>query len=383
MRFDEIADSINDRVEDPSKSGVQRYVGLEHLDPDSLVLRRWGSPEEVESTKLRFQRGDIIFGKRRAYQRKLAVADFEGICSAHAMVLRAKPGAVVPAFLPFFIQSDTFMERAEAISVGSLSPTINWKMLAAEVFALPPLEQQLRYVDVLGPSSRLRDLTEDCLQHGHRILAAWLESSWRSASRSAGMGTFRDVATHIDAGSSPSSESRPPGLGEYGVLKVSAVGDWGFVATESKTIDAAKFIPALAVQPGDILATRANANPSGIARMCIVEATPARLMLSDKTWRLRLDPAVAAFAPLIVSLAKCSAFRKYIHGALNGTEAKNLSQESLLAAPFPAIRRYDGLQRLNAELTTLLAMIRSIRLRQDQTARVFRSLQHIAFDEVS
>lgn len=147
VRFDQIATQINDRVDTPAEAGVERYVGLEHLDPDSLRIRRWGEPTDVESTKLRFQPGDIIFGKRRVYQRKVAVADFEGICSAHAMVLRAKPGTVLPEFLPFFMQSDLFMERALSISVGSLSPTINWKALAAEEFLLPPIQEQARLVE--------------------------------------------------------------------------------------------------------------------------------------------------------------------------------------------------------------------------------------------
>ena len=150
VRFDQIATQINDRVDNPAEAGVDRYVGLEHLDPDSLRIRRWGEPTDVESTKLRFQPGDIIFGKRRVYQRKVAVADFEGICSAHAMVLRAKPGAVLPEFLPFFMQSDLFMERALSISVGSLSPTINWKALAAEEFLLPPIQEQARLVDMFS-----------------------------------------------------------------------------------------------------------------------------------------------------------------------------------------------------------------------------------------
>ncbi|MBN0927048.1 restriction endonuclease subunit S, partial [Pseudomonas aeruginosa] len=84
------------------------------------------------------------------YQRKLGVAEFDGICSAHAMVLRAKPDVVLPAFLPFFMQSDLFMSRAVEISVGSLSPTINWKTMAVQEFVLPPLEEQQRAVHFLS-----------------------------------------------------------------------------------------------------------------------------------------------------------------------------------------------------------------------------------------
>ena len=148
VRFDRIAHNIAERVE-PAQADTDIYVGLEHLDPDSLRLNRWGTPSDVEGTKLRFYPGDVIFGRRRAYQRKLAVAETEGICSAHAMVLRAKPDVCLPEFLPFFLQSDRFFERAMAISVGSLSPTINWKTLAVQEFPLPPLDEQRRIAEIL------------------------------------------------------------------------------------------------------------------------------------------------------------------------------------------------------------------------------------------
>lgn len=148
-RFDQIATNVNVRIDNPSESGMEYYVGLEHLDADSLKIRRWGTPNDVEATKLMFKKGDIIFGRRRAYQRKLGVAEFDGICSAHAMVLRAKPEVVHPEFLPLFMQSDLFMNRAVEISVGSLSPTINWKTMAIQEFALPSMEVQGRILSLL------------------------------------------------------------------------------------------------------------------------------------------------------------------------------------------------------------------------------------------
>ena len=165
-RFDQMATNVNVRIDNPSESGMEHYVGLEHLDADSLKIRRWGTPDDVEATKLMFKKGDIIFGRRRAYQRKLGVAEFDGICSAHAMVLRAKPDVVIPEFLPFFMQSDIFMNRAVEISVGSLSPTINWKTMAVQEFALPPIEDQLRIVGLLREIERNSDdlisLVERC-----------------------------------------------------------------------------------------------------------------------------------------------------------------------------------------------------------------------------
>ncbi|MEI7636532.1 MAG: restriction endonuclease subunit S [Syntrophus sp. (in: bacteria)] len=148
MPFGVFADSINERVE-PSEAAEDIYVGLEHLAPQNLHIRRWGKGSDVIGTKLRFRKGDIIFGRRRAYQRKLAVTEFDGICSAHAMVVRAKSNMVLPEFLPFLMMSDRFMNRAVEISVGSLSPTINWKTLRLEEFDLPPLDQQRRLAEIL------------------------------------------------------------------------------------------------------------------------------------------------------------------------------------------------------------------------------------------
>ncbi|MCC5841882.1 MAG: restriction endonuclease subunit S [Opitutales bacterium] len=148
VRFDQLAQSVNERVE-PAKEPEAIYVGLEHLETQNLHIRKWGQGSDVTGAKLRFRKGDIIFGRRRAYQRKLAVAEFDGICSAHAMVVRATPEIVLPEFLPFLMMSDRFMNRAVEISVGSLSPTINWKTLKLEEFDLPPLDQQRRLAEIL------------------------------------------------------------------------------------------------------------------------------------------------------------------------------------------------------------------------------------------
>ncbi|MGD9744803.1 MAG: restriction endonuclease subunit S [Verrucomicrobiales bacterium] len=148
MAFGDFAESIAKRAE-PKDAQEEIYVGLEHLDPQCLHIRRWGKGSDVIGGKLRFRKGDIIFGKRRAYQRKLAVAEFGGICSAHAMVIRARPDKVLPEFLPFLMMSDRFMNRAVEISVGSLSPTINWTTLKLETFDLPPLDQQRRIAEIL------------------------------------------------------------------------------------------------------------------------------------------------------------------------------------------------------------------------------------------
>lgn len=159
VKFGDIAKHISKRVE-PSETDLEIYVGLEHLDPDSLKIKRHGVPSDVEGQKLLVKKGQIIFGKRRAYQRKVAVADWDCICSAHAMVLEANPKNVIPEFLPFFMQSDVFMERAVAVSEGSLSPTIKWKILSEQKFLIPLKEKQETLLNVLSDVDRNIDALE-------------------------------------------------------------------------------------------------------------------------------------------------------------------------------------------------------------------------------
>ena len=148
VKFGDIAKSVSKRVE-PSKTELEKYVGLEHLDSDSLKIKRHGVPSDVKGQKLLVRKGQIIFGKRRAYQRKVAVADWDCICSAHAMVLEAIPEKILPKFLPFLMQSDVFMNRAMKISEGSLSPTIKWKTLEQQTFAIPGKIKQTALLNLL------------------------------------------------------------------------------------------------------------------------------------------------------------------------------------------------------------------------------------------
>ena len=148
MKFGDIAKHISKRVE-PSETDLEIYVGLEHLDPDSLKIKRHGVPSDVEGQKLLVKKGQIIFCKRRAYQRKVAVADWDCICSTDAMILEANPDNVIPEFLPFFMQSDEFVNRVIAHSEGSLSPRIKWKVLAEQKFLFPNKNIQEQLLNLL------------------------------------------------------------------------------------------------------------------------------------------------------------------------------------------------------------------------------------------
>jgi type I restriction enzyme S subunit len=124
-------------------------LGLEHLDSGNLTVTRFGSEVAPIGEKLLMKKGDVLFGKRRAYQKKVAIAPFDGIFSAHGMVLRPREDIVDKNFFPLFIASDSFLDAAIKISVGSLSPTINWSALKELKFNLPNLDEQRSLAEIL------------------------------------------------------------------------------------------------------------------------------------------------------------------------------------------------------------------------------------------
>lgn len=154
-RFDEIAINSTQKKK-PTEEDKVYYIGLEHIDPGCFDVVRWGSDIAPTGDKLLMQKGDVLFGKRRAYQRKVAIAPFDGIFSAHGMVLRPNLKVIDANYFPFFISSDKFMDVAIRISVGGLSPTINWKDLAKQEFELPSLEEQKVLADKLWAAYRLK-----------------------------------------------------------------------------------------------------------------------------------------------------------------------------------------------------------------------------------
>lgn len=148
VAFGDIATNVTARAE-PTPEGSPMYIGLEHLDPDSLNVTRWGSEVDLVGTKMRMRSGDVLFARRNPHLRRVAVAPFDGLFSAHGLVLRANAGVALQPFLAVFMSSDLFMDRANRIAVGSISRTINWRDLAVQEFDLPPIDEQTRIAELL------------------------------------------------------------------------------------------------------------------------------------------------------------------------------------------------------------------------------------------
>ena len=130
-----------------SKDGYP-IVGLEHLIPEEITLTAWDEGSENTFTKM-FRKGNVLFGRRRAYLKKAAVAPFDGICSGDITVIEAKPDRILPELLPFIIQNDALFDFAVGKSAGSLSPRVKWEHLKNYEFELPDMDKQRELASLL------------------------------------------------------------------------------------------------------------------------------------------------------------------------------------------------------------------------------------------
>ena len=150
VKFGEVVKNVNQVERGPEAKGIERIVGLEHIDPENLHIQRWNSVADGTSFTRKFVPGQTLFGKRRAYQRKVAYAEFEGICSGDILTYESKNRKVLlPELLPFICQSDAFFDHALDTSAGSLSPRTSWTALKDFEFPLPPLDEQKRIAEIL------------------------------------------------------------------------------------------------------------------------------------------------------------------------------------------------------------------------------------------
>jgi type I restriction enzyme S subunit len=135
--LDDLAEEVRRGV-DPSEVDPETpYFGLEHLPRKSIALNEWGTARDVQSTKLAFKRGEILFGKIRPYFHKVGVAPVDGVCSSDAIVIVPKEQEFFPAVL-CCVSSKAFVDHATQTSQGTKMPRANWGVLVKYPLPLPP-----------------------------------------------------------------------------------------------------------------------------------------------------------------------------------------------------------------------------------------------------
>jgi len=144
-------------------------VGLEHLIPGQITLTTWGNSSDSTFSKV-FRKGQVLFGRRRAYLKKAAVAPFDGLCSGDITVIEAKETLIFPDLLPFIIQNDAFFDYAVGKSAGSLSPRVKWEHLKKYEFELPDMAEQRKLAELLWGMMEAKEAYQELLRQTDELV---------------------------------------------------------------------------------------------------------------------------------------------------------------------------------------------------------------------
>jgi len=150
-KFGDVAIQQKENV-DRENTDLTKYVKGEHMGSEDLHLRSWGelTDEYLGPAFIRkFEKGDVLYGSRRTYLRKVVIAPFSGITSNTTFAIKANENNIDKKLLPFIMMSEGFTENSIKNSKGSVNPYINWKDIAKYEFLLPPKEQQAKLAELL------------------------------------------------------------------------------------------------------------------------------------------------------------------------------------------------------------------------------------------
>ncbi|HEX4114820.1 MAG TPA: restriction endonuclease subunit S [Solirubrobacteraceae bacterium] len=324
VAFGEVVRNVNQNVRDPEPKGIDRVIAMEHLDPGELKIGRWGSLSDGTTFTRRVTPGQTLFGKRRAYQRKVAYAEFDAICSGDILTFEADETQILPEFLPFLAQSDKFFDHALGTSAGSLSPRTNWRDLSNFEFDLPPVDEQKRIADLVWS-----------VEHHRRSLSA-LRASLAA-------GTDQHLSSQLSPGDNDisayanilvgfafvsSSFLRQPSSSSRRLLRGINIGvgvtRWATSDTvhwaDTLTERTAKYV----LRAGDVVVPMDRPFTAD-GRLRWAELTDAEngTLLVQRVARLR--PRDRAYAPLVRAIVRSTPFQSALNGSLTGSFAPHLA----------------------------------------------------------
>jgi restriction endonuclease S subunit len=191
---------------DRNSDAVDRYIAGEHMNSEDLHIRQWGifnGQYLGPAFRRKFEKGDILYGSRRTYLKKVAVADFSGITANTTFVIKPNKEIIDPGLLPFLMLSDSFTEHSIKHSKGSVNPYINWKDIANYEFKIPPsIDDQKNIADLLWSIDSSIESYEQVVQKLRASLYVFLEHLIKKPStNSVRLGGFVSVEKGLTYGS--------------------------------------------------------------------------------------------------------------------------------------------------------------------------------------
>lgn len=146
----DLAIEVPDRTDNPQKSGIEKFIGLEDFESGELTIQKYSSTEKLVSAMKLCKQGDVLFARRNAYLKRVSLTDFDAVCSGDVIVMRANEKIVLPKFLILIMNTDEFWEFAISNAAGTMSKRVKWRDLSTYSLELPDLKIQEKILEVFN-----------------------------------------------------------------------------------------------------------------------------------------------------------------------------------------------------------------------------------------
>ena len=294
VRFGDVVENCNETCE-PAEAGLERFVAMEHLEPGSLHVRSWGNVAYGTTFTRRCRPGQVLFGKRRAYQRKVAVAEFEAVVSGDIYVLAPKDTErLLPELLPFLCLSERFFQHAVGTSAGSLSPRTNWSSLASFEFDLPPLDQQRRFAEILWAVDEVEETQMKLCDEVKNARDQWFADVLQGAS--AETIKIADLGKIITGTTPKTAEPKNYDPPERLFVSPADIGSPRYVTTTEKRISEVGLLTGRAIPRNAVMVVCIGSTIGKVAMAA--EACLTNQQINSIVCSERRDPLVAYYALL-------------------------------------------------------------------------------------
>ena len=322
-----------------SKDGYP-IVGLEHLVPEEVTLTAWDEGNDNTFTKV-FRKGNILFGRRRAYLKKAAVAPFDGICSGDITVIEAIPDRILPELLPFIIQNDDLFDFAVGKSAGSLSPRVKWEHLKNYEFELPDMEKQRELAELLWAMDATKKSYQKLIAATDELVKSqFMEQFGSYLGDETRCATVEQVCTVFADGDW--IESKDQADDGIRLIQTGNVGNGVYLdkGERARYIDEETFIRlnCTEVLPNDILISRL---PDPVGRACIIPDGLGKSITAVDCSIVRLKSHV--LPEFFVAYTMTTLYAAQIGSSVTGSTRKRISRKNLgqVVIPTPDIDQQE------------------------------------------
>ncbi len=340
VKFGDIVRDVKNNV-DRANNPYEFYVAGDHMDSEDLNIRRRGrfATDDVGPAFVRiFKPGQILYGSRRTYLKKVAIADFAGICANTTFVLESKdPNVFDQRLLPFLMLSNAFTEWSISKSKGSTNPYVLFSDLAGFEFNLPPIAEQKVLADKLWAAYEVKQSYLKMIEATQEMVKSQFIEMFYNETH-----PVQQLTSHIEVlrgvSYKPSDVQEAATSSNSTILRSNNIYNGQINYDDVVFVDSDRVSDYQVVSEGDIVMCGSNGSKSLVGKAALIDSTPLH-RTSFGAFCLGIRCKNTVLPKYLATYFQTSLYRNVIESLGSGSNILNIKPEHIynLEIPIPTI----------------------------------------------